>query len=116
MRISDWSSDVCSSDLLADVILQLQRPLERRGLLVIALGAQAAEFEAALLVAIEVPEGLPHAVLDAARVGVGHLLRVAAGAEGVFLRRLGAAVNRLSAHLLPPSRLLPRRVARTGRK
>src|SRR3546814_8934912 len=72
---------------LADVILQLQRPLERRGLLVIALGAQAAEFEAALLVANEVPEGLLHAVLDAARVGVGHLLRVDAGAEGVLDRK-----------------------------
>src|SRR3546814_21199843 len=59
---------------LAEVILQLQRPLERRGLLVIALGAQAAEFEAALLVANEVPEGLLHAVLDAAReIGRAHV-------------------------------------------
>src|SRR3546814_18722133 len=42
---------------LADVILQLQRPLERRGLLVIALGAQAAEFEGAHMVANEDQEG-----------------------------------------------------------
>src|SRR3546814_8476417 len=28
MRISDWSSDVCSSDLLA---LPVEQPLERRG-------------------------------------------------------------------------------------
>src|SRR3546814_7230466 len=87
MRISDWSSDVCSSDL----------------------------FEAARLVANEVPEGLLHAVLVAARVGVGHLLRVDAGAEGVFLRRLGEAVHRLADKLRQLARILRGAVERAGR-
>src|SRR3546814_1421550 len=58
MRISDWGSDVCSSDLL---------------------------------------------------------LRVDAGAEGVFLRRLGEAVHRLADKLRQLARILRGAVERAGR-
>src|SRR3546814_3003996 len=58
---------------------------------------------------------LLHAVLDAARVGVGHLLRVDAGAEGVFLRRLGEAVHRLADKLRQLARILRGAVERAGR-
>src|SRR3546814_15682232 len=59
--------------------------------------------------------GLLQAVLDAARVGVGHLLRVDAGAEGVFLRRLGEAVHRLADKLRQLARILRGAVERAGR-
>src|SRR3546814_1852162 len=39
MRISDWSSDVCSSDLLGEAPLQGRRPL----LMAVALGLAAAQ-------------------------------------------------------------------------
>src|SRR3546814_18483303 len=38
MRISDWSSDVCSSDLLADILLDRDR-LESRGGIEVAVDA-----------------------------------------------------------------------------
>src|SRR3546814_7435675 len=42
MRISDWSSDVCSSDLIAEAhpVKRRDRPLARRGFAVAAGGAR----------------------------------------------------------------------------
>src|SRR3546814_2739308 len=38
MRISDWSSDVCSSDLVAEIVLGAQRRLVRPRIAEIAIG------------------------------------------------------------------------------
>src|SRR3546814_8363007 len=38
MRISDWSSDVCSSDLIEHLLAKVQRPVEARRVVIGELG------------------------------------------------------------------------------
>src|SRR3546814_17254325 len=100
MRISDWSSDVCSSDLLIDAYERsdctaklviagsadhaseyARELLERASDRVIFAGVQSRATlkclyeHCALFVMPSYHEGLPIAALDAARSGARHLLR-----------------------------------------
>src|SRR3546814_7382121 len=113
MRISDWSSDVCSSDLVDRIVLgaavvperhRALLPAEAAGELRLHLVAEQ-EFQdrRALLLghALEMRGvGEVHVERLAARLGVGAHRRVPR-AELVALEADGRALHRLAARLLP---------------
>src|SRR3546814_7663710 len=53
MRISDWSSDVCSSDLVADAGLHIPVGIDRAGIESLDLGAVHAAIKRAFTLALE---------------------------------------------------------------
>src|SRR3546814_20375640 len=100
MRISDWSSDVCSSDLLGDQLLQarflLRQPLAQRG----ELFVQAAVLERLPLGVADLPLGLdcrvllglfrlPRKVLQMIADPVAHVGTAPAVLAGVAASRCG---------------------------
>src|SRR3546814_16397190 len=54
MRISDWSSDVCSSDLQRRLVRDIARSEEQRGFLAVKIGQFAFEIDMVMRVAADV--------------------------------------------------------------
>src|SRR3546814_18004240 len=92
MRISDWSSDVCSSDLLALAILDHghQRPSDRKA------GAIERVHEACPLLAGRAATGVHTPRLEIAAVGNGADLAIAPLSRQPDLQIIGLEIGRAS--------------------
>src|SRR3546814_6020604 len=93
MRISDWSSDVCSSDLGAELVADAATGLER---------------EAGL---VDLVEDAVHRILDGARHRAvdgrgGRLVRLRTGVGGNAAGRNGATTQRPHKALVPVAALV----------